>query len=81
MTGDLNERRRHCSTRQDLVKSAIKYEYTVAHLSWDCTSCAEGSDNDVRALKTELKKAEVDLKRSKTKDYYKILGEWSIAFA
>lgn len=35
---------------------------------------SEGSDADVRALRTELKKAEVDLKRSKTKDYYKILG-------
>ncbi|KAF5362268.1 hypothetical protein D9756_002064 [Leucocoprinus leucothites] len=36
----------------------------------------EGSatDNDVRALKVELKKAEAALKRSKTKDYYKILG-------
>ncbi|KAJ7113663.1 hypothetical protein C8R43DRAFT_1039629 [Mycena crocata] len=31
-------------------------------------------DADVRALKTELKKAEAALKRSKTKDYYKILG-------
>ncbi|KAJ7027927.1 hypothetical protein C8F04DRAFT_964716 [Mycena alexandri] len=29
---------------------------------------------DVKALKTELKKAEAALKRSKTKDYYKILG-------
>ncbi|KAF7789780.1 hypothetical protein EIP86_000726 [Pleurotus ostreatoroseus] len=35
---------------------------------------SEGSDADVRALRTELKKAELDLKRSKTKDYYKILG-------
>ncbi|KAI9058789.1 TPR-like protein [Trametes sanguinea] len=34
----------------------------------------EGSDGDVRALKAELKKAEVALKQSKTKDYYKILG-------
>jgi DnaJ homolog subfamily C member 7 len=34
----------------------------------------EGASNDVRALKTELKKAEAALKRSKTKDYYKILG-------
>ncbi|KAF9035604.1 hypothetical protein BJ165DRAFT_1533588 [Panaeolus papilionaceus] len=31
-------------------------------------------DNDVRSLKAELKKAEAALKRSKTKDYYKILG-------
>ncbi|KAJ7777277.1 hypothetical protein B0H16DRAFT_1302037 [Mycena metata] len=29
---------------------------------------------DLKALKTELKKAEAALKRSKTKDYYKILG-------
>jgi len=36
----------------------------------------EGSatDADVRALQSELKKAEAALKRSKTKDYYKILG-------
>ncbi|KAI8990397.1 hypothetical protein BD414DRAFT_299017 [Trametes punicea] len=34
----------------------------------------EGSDADVRALRAELKKAEVALKQSKTKDYYKILG-------
>ena len=35
---------------------------------------SEGCDGDARALKGELKKAELDLKRSKTKDYYKILG-------
>ncbi|TFK20257.1 DnaJ domain-containing protein [Coprinopsis marcescibilis] len=36
----------------------------------------EGSatEADVRALRAELKKAEAALKRSKTKDYYKILG-------
>ena len=34
----------------------------------------EGSVADLRALRDELKKAEVALKRSKTKDYYKILG-------
>jgi DnaJ homolog subfamily C member 7 len=34
----------------------------------------EGNDADVRALRSELKKAEAALKRSKTKDYYKILG-------
>lgn len=43
-------------------KSAIEYAES------------EGNDGDVRALRTELKKAELDLKRSKTKDYYKILG-------
>ncbi len=36
---------------------------------------SEAGDAEVRALRTELKKAEVDLKRSKTKDYYKILGK------
>ncbi|KAA1470108.1 DnaJ-domain-containing protein [Dentipellis sp. KUC8613] len=34
----------------------------------------EGSDADVRSLRAELRKAEAALKRSKTKDYYKILG-------
>ncbi|KIK50363.1 hypothetical protein GYMLUDRAFT_51265 [Collybiopsis luxurians FD-317 M1] len=32
------------------------------------------TDRDVRELRAELKKAEAALKRSKTKDYYKILG-------
>ena len=38
---------------------------------------AEGSTSEaeIRTLKTELKQAELDLKRSKTKDYYKILGK------
>jgi DnaJ family protein C protein 7 len=35
----------------------------------------EGSDVDVHTLHGELKKAEAALKRSKTKDYYKILGK------
>jgi DnaJ homolog subfamily C member 7 len=35
----------------------------------------EGNDADARALQAELKKAEAALKRSKTKDYYKILGQ------
>ncbi|KAH9973386.1 hypothetical protein BJV74DRAFT_968159 [Russula compacta] len=34
----------------------------------------ESADGDVRALRTELRRAEAALKRSKTKDYYKILG-------
>jgi len=36
----------------------------------------EGSDADVRSLRQDLKMAEVALKRSKTKDYYKILGQY-----
>lgn len=35
---------------------------------------ADGTAQDERSLKEELSKAEVALKRSKTKDYYKILG-------
>ncbi|KAH9074925.1 hypothetical protein EDB83DRAFT_2515802 [Lactarius deliciosus] len=34
----------------------------------------DGADADVRALRGELKRAEAALRRSKTKDYYKILG-------
>lgn len=34
----------------------------------------EDSVMDVKSLRIELKKAEAALKRSKTKDYYKILG-------
>ena len=34
----------------------------------------ESAGGDVRALRGELKRAEAALKRSKTKDYYKILG-------
>ncbi len=40
----------------------------------------EGNAADERALKAELQKAEVALKRSKTKDYYKILGECLMFF-
>lgn len=52
-----------------------KYESAVSDFKTAIEQAEfEGSDADVRALRTELKKAEVDLKRSKTKDYYKILG-------
>lgn len=34
----------------------------------------DSADGDVRTLRGELKRAEAALKRSKTKDYYKILG-------
>lgn len=36
-----------------------------------------GATTDERSLRTELRKAEVLLKRSKSKDYYKILGSSS----
>lgn len=34
----------------------------------------DGTDQDVRSLRDDVKKAEAALKRSKTKDYYKILN-------
>ena len=34
----------------------------------------DGNSSDERSLASELRKAEAALKRSKTKDYYKILG-------
>ncbi|EEB98965.1 hypothetical protein MPER_01434, partial [Moniliophthora perniciosa FA553] len=40
----------------------------------EATNDGSTTDADVRALKNELKKAEADMKRSKSKDYYKILG-------
>ncbi|KAJ7355631.1 protein prenylyltransferase [Mycena albidolilacea] len=46
------------------------FKLAIQHVSAD----GAAGDADVRALKTELKKAEAALKRSKTKDYYKILG-------
>lgn len=36
---------------------------------------ADGSQAEERAVKQELKEAEIALKRSKSKDYYKILGK------
>ncbi|KAF9012151.1 TPR-like protein [Hymenopellis radicata] len=46
-------------------KSAIQYAQDDVGYS---------SERDIRELKSDLKKAEAALKRSKTKDYYKILG-------
>jgi len=64
-------------TRARIHLHLEKYESAVA----DFKSAAQqaktegnSTDNDVRALQAELKKAEAALKRSKTKDYYKILG-------
>ncbi|KAF8631708.1 hypothetical protein AX15_002235 [Amanita polypyramis BW_CC] len=63
-------------TRARLNFHFEKYEESVS----DYKSAIEqaqmegmATDGDVRGLKTELKRAEVALKRSKTKDYYKIL--------
>lgn len=64
-------------TRARIHIGLEKYDAAVADFKSaikEASSEGTASDADVRALKTELKKAELDLKRSKTKDYYKILG-------
>ena len=53
-----------------------KYEASIADFKSAIEQAEyDGNTADVKALKGELKKAELALKRSKTKDYYKILGE------
>ncbi|KAJ7746729.1 hypothetical protein DFH07DRAFT_962814 [Mycena maculata] len=64
-------------TRARIHLHLENYDNAVADFKSAITQAsADGGagDADVRALKTELKKAEAALKRSKTKDYYKILG-------
>ncbi|KAF9554548.1 protein prenylyltransferase [Agrocybe pediades] len=64
-------------TRARIELHLEKYDACIADFKSAIQQAqTEGSatDNDVRALKSELKKAEAALKRSKTKDYYKILG-------
>ena len=64
-------------TRARIYLHLEKYDASIADFKSAIEQARmEGSstDNDVRALQTELKKAEAALKRSKTKDYYKILG-------
>ncbi|KAG7098436.1 hypothetical protein E1B28_000388 [Marasmius oreades] len=51
-------------------KAVIDFKSAITEAHKDGST----SDADVRALRNELKKAEAALKRSKTKDYYKILG-------
>ena len=62
-------------TRARINMHLEKYEAAISDFRTAMEQAeSEGNDADVRALKADLKKAEVDLKRSKTKDYYKILG-------
>ncbi|KAJ7281964.1 protein prenylyltransferase [Mycena rebaudengoi] len=64
-------------TRARINLHLEKYDQAVADFKSAIQQVGmDGSagEADVRALKTELKKAEAALKRSKTKDYYKILG-------
>jgi DnaJ homolog subfamily C member 7 len=64
-------------TRARIYLHLEKYDAAIADFKSAIQQAqTEGSstENDVRALRSELKKAEAALKRSKTKDYYKILG-------
>lgn len=65
-------------TRARIYLHMEKYDAAIADFKTAMEQAeSEGSDGDVKALKNEIKKAEVDLKRSKTKDYYKILGTFA----
>lgn len=63
-------------TRARINLHLEKYDAAVADFRTSIEQAGfEGLDAEVRSLKSELKKAEAALKRSKTKDYYKILGK------
>lgn len=63
-------------TRARINMHLEKYDNAVADFNTSIEQAEfEGADGDVRTLRSELKKAEIALKRSKTKDYYKILGQ------
>ena len=63
-------------TRARIYLHLEKYEAAIQDFKSAIEQAeSEGCDGDAKALKTELRKAEVDLKRSKSKDYYKILGK------
>ena len=62
-------------TRARLNLHLEKYDASIADFKSAIENAGgEGTEADIRALRAELKKAEAALKRSKTKDYYKILG-------
>ncbi|KAJ6485844.1 protein prenylyltransferase [Mycena sanguinolenta] len=64
-------------TRARIYLHLEQYEKCVADFKaaiQQVSTDGAAGEADARALKTELKKAEAALKRSKTKDYYKILG-------
>ncbi|KAI0673123.1 DnaJ-domain-containing protein [Trametes maxima] len=62
-------------TRARIHLHMEKYDAAIADFKSAIEQASiEGSDADVRALRGEQRKAEVALKQSKSKDYYKILG-------
>jgi DnaJ homolog subfamily C member 7 len=62
-------------TRARIHLHLEKYENAVSDFKSSIEQAEfESASGEVRSLRAELKKAEAALKRSKTKDYYKILG-------
>ena len=62
-------------TRARIYDKQEKFEEAVADFKAAIeTADNEGAASEEQALRAELRKAEAALKRSKTKDYYKILG-------
>jgi DnaJ family protein C protein 7 len=62
-------------TRARLHLHAEKFDSAIADFNSALEQARmEGLDAEVQALRADIRKAEVALKRSKTKDYYKILG-------
>ena len=64
----LRTRARINLAQEDYQAAINDFKESLKHVSVD------GSQAEERALKAELKEAEIALKRSKSKDYYKILG-------
>jgi len=61
-------------TRARINLNLEKFDQSVADFKSAIEQARlDGDDAAVKALRADLKKAEADLKRSKTKDYYKIL--------
>lgn len=64
-------------TRARIYLHIEKYDNAIAAFKsaiQQAKTEGNSTENDIHALQAELKKAEAALKRSKTKDYYKILG-------
>ena len=75
---DLNpESYKALRTRARIRLHLEEYEGSVADFKQSLEMARDGREavQEVRSLQEELRKAEAALKRSKTKDYYKILGQ------
>ena len=68
-------------TRARIYLHLEQYDACVADFKQSLEQARmEAGSAEVRGLQDELRKAETALKRSKTKDYYKILGAYGVVF-